>query len=61
VPDDQAREMTEAFIRNPKAAHAQGEALLQERASMNGAGPPAVARKAKPKPKAKKKARARSR
>src|SRR5262249_23490331 len=56
VPDDQAREMTEAYIRNPKAAHAQGETLLHQRVSMNGAGPAAAGRKAKSKPKAKKKA-----
>src|SRR5262249_21888354 len=64
VPDDQAREMTEDFIRNPKAAHAQGAALLAQRASMNGAGPlgrvkKAAARRPAPRTKAKK-SRARS-
>ena len=45
VPDDQAREMVEAFIRNPKAAHTQGVALLAQRASMNGALPAGTAKK----------------
>ena len=52
VPDDQAREMTEAFIANPKASHAAAAALLETRAvSMNG-GPAdgkAAARGAAPK------------
>jgi myo-inositol-1-phosphate synthase len=36
VPDDQAREMIEAFIRSPRGAHAEGAALLASRASANG-------------------------
>jgi myo-inositol-1-phosphate synthase len=46
VPDDRAREMTEEFIRNPKAAHAAGVALLAQRASMNGTGPSGAKKKA---------------
>ena len=39
VPDDQAREMTEAFIRNPRAAHIEAQALLggRTRGAPNGA------------------------
>jgi myo-inositol-1-phosphate synthase len=37
VPDDQARELTEAFIRNPRASHVETAALLGARApSRNG-------------------------
>jgi myo-inositol-1-phosphate synthase len=40
VPDDRAREMTEAFIRNPRGSHAETAELLGARRSpsANGAG-----------------------
>ncbi len=39
VPDDQAREMTEAFIKNPRASHAEAAALLSARAAASVNGP----------------------
>jgi len=61
VPDDRAREMTEAFIRNPRAAHAEGETLLAAKASLNGAAPVAKAKRrarSKPVPARRRRARA---
>ena len=37
VPDDRAREMTEAFIRDPRGSHAKHASQASEPASMNGA------------------------
>jgi myo-inositol-1-phosphate synthase len=62
VPDDQAREMTESFIRNPRGSHAEAATLLGARApSLNGSAPAQSAAPAAPPPAQEKRGRKRGR